>query len=95
MNVSNDAPPMDYLKYFTEQLPQDLARMTALRDELAIRQGALSAVELTVKDRKAAEQELAAAKAEAADILADAKKVSDEAKATLADLKAQKKQFAE
>ena len=45
MNISNDTPGTDYLTYFTTQMPKDLAAMAALRDELAVRQGALSADE--------------------------------------------------
>ena len=59
MNISNDTPGTDYIKYFTEQLPKDLAQMAALRDELAIRQGALSAAEATVADREAARDQKA------------------------------------
>ena len=49
MNIINDTPGTDYLSYFTTQMPKDLAAMAALRDELAIRQGALSAAADTVK----------------------------------------------
>lgn len=37
MNVSQDNAPMDYMDYFTNQLPKNLATMAALRDELAVR----------------------------------------------------------
>lgn len=80
MNVANDAPQMDYVKYFTEQLPRDLAAMAALRDELATRQGALSAAEDTLKLKADAQAALAAAKAEAAQLVVDAKAKNDEAK---------------
>jgi ribonuclease Y len=73
MNIVNDNPGVDYLAYFTTQMPKDLAQMAALRDELAKRQGAMSAVEAAVADRAAASAELKAAKAEAKDLLADAK----------------------
>ena len=45
MNISNDSPAVDYVKYFTDQFPKDLAQMASLRDELAKRQGAMSAVQ--------------------------------------------------
>ena len=73
MNIVNDNPGVDYLAYFTTQMPKDLAQMAALRDELAKRQGAMSAVEAAVADRAAASAELKTAKAEAKDLLADAK----------------------
>ena len=71
MNVSNDTPPMDYVNYFTKQLPIDLANMTSLRDELALRQGAISAVQDAANDRAAAKAELDAARVSAADLLAN------------------------
>lgn len=63
MNVANDNPGINYVDYFTKQLPRDLAAMAQLRDELAIRQGALDAAAAAVDDRKAAAKELADAKA--------------------------------
>jgi len=62
MNISGDTPGVNYIEYFTKQMPLDLAAMAALRDELAVRQGALSAAEAAVADRDAAAAELAAAK---------------------------------
>jgi chromosome segregation ATPase len=62
MNVANDNPGINYVDYFTKQLPRDLAAMAQLRDELAIRQGALDAAAAAVDDRKAAAKELADAK---------------------------------
>jgi len=58
MNIANDSPSTDYITYFTQQLPKDLAAMAALRDELAKRQGALSAVEDANKMREEAKAEL-------------------------------------
>lgn len=71
---------MDYMDYFTNQLPKNLATMAALRDELAVRQGALSAAQDALADRAKAAEELAAAKVAAAELVAGAK----EAKAALA-----------
>ena len=77
MNIVNEQPNVDYVTYFTQQLPKDLAAMAQLRDELAKRQGALSAVEKANKDREKAAKVLEAATAEAATIVADAQKVAD------------------
>ena len=66
MNIQNDsAAAVDYVTYFTKQLPQDLAAMAELRDELAVRQGALTAVEDAAKMREDAKQLLATTKADA------------------------------
>jgi hypothetical protein len=101
MNIINDQPSVDYLTYFTEQLPKDLAAMAQLRDELAKRQGAMSAVEKANKDREKAAKELDAAVAKAALIVEDAEKVAranDTKKADLdareAALLAEQKSFA-
>ena len=92
MNIANDTTPVNYVDYFTKQLPVDLANMAALRDELAKRQGALTAVEASLEDRTKAADELAKARAEADGILADAKAVNastrEEAAALLASAKA-------
>ena len=81
MNISNDTPGTDYLTYFTTQMPKDLAAMAALRDELAVRQGALSAAEDTVKLKADAAAALESANAEAAALRAEAKVYILEAKA--------------
>ena len=65
MNVTPAQPKVDIAKYFLEQLPKDLAKLTELRDELAKRQGAIGAVEAAAADRKQAKEELTAAKTEA------------------------------
>ena len=67
---------MDYMDYFLNQLPKNLATMAALRDELAVRQGALSAAQDAVADRAKAAEELAAAKVTAAEMVAGAKGAS-------------------
>jgi len=98
MQVSNDSAAVNYVDYFTKQFPVDLANMAALRDELAVRQGALSAAKDAVADRERAKQELDAAKAEAVVLKADAatdraaaKQELDDAKAKAKDLNAQAK----
>jgi hypothetical protein len=72
MNITNDGAQTDYITYFTKQLPQDLAAMAALRDELALRQGALSAVEDSAKMRDEAARTLTSTKDECAALKADA-----------------------
>lgn len=88
MNVSNDTPSMNYVEYFTKQLPIDLANMAALRDELAVRQGALSAAQDAVTDRATAAAELTAARSQAADLVAVAKDREEKSKAKAAELTA-------
>ena len=95
MNISNDIPPTDFVDYFTKQLPIDLANMAALRDELAKRQGAMSAVEASLADRAKAADELAAAKAQAKDIDAKAKKKQADLAAREAAVAAAEKRAAE
>jgi len=91
MQVSNDSPAVNYVDYFTKQFPIDLANMAALRDELAVRQGALSAAQDAVADRERAKQELDAANAEAAALKVDATADREAAKQELADAKAKAK----
>jgi hypothetical protein len=80
MDVSNDAQqPVDLVRYITEQLPEDLLKFMAVRDELEQRQGALSAVEATIRLKAEAVDVLNAAKEEAEAILADAQYRSNEA----------------
>ena len=85
MNVSQDSAPMDYMDYFINQLPRNLATMAALRDELAVRQGALSAAQDAVADRAKAAEELAAARATAAEMVSGAKDARAALKVTQKD----------
>jgi hypothetical protein len=92
MIVANDIPQMDYIDYFTRQLPLNLASMAALRDELVIRQGALSAAQDALHDRELARQELTAAsedriqaRVDAAEIIAAALALRTEAEARIVD----------
>ena len=57
---------MDYLDYFTNQLPKNLASLAALRDEMAARQGAMSAVDDANGMKAQATTALETAKADAA-----------------------------
>jgi chromosome segregation ATPase len=97
MNVFNDSPQIDYVSYFTTQLPKDLAAMAQLRDELARRQGALTAVDEANKLRSDAAVALEDAKTQAADLLASANAAHDktmaEVKDATAKLNASVKQF--
>jgi len=95
MQVSNDTPALNYIEYFTKQLPIDLATMAALRDELAVRQGALSAAKDAIADRAKAASELAAAKDQAAAMVASAKEKEAKAKVQLDDLKTREKSLAD
>jgi chromosome segregation ATPase len=91
MNV-NDAPggidPAKFLEYIVNQFPGDLRQMVEVRDELAVRQGAISAAQLALADRDAAAGELASARAEALVILNDAKDDAAKVKAKKAALDA-------
>ena len=49
MDIANEKKPVDYLAYFTKQLPRDLAALATLRDELEKRQGSMTAVEDALK----------------------------------------------
>ncbi len=64
--------PAKFLDYIAKQFPIDLANLVKTRDELAKRQGAMTAVEKANKDREKAAAELEAAQAQASSILADA-----------------------
>lgn len=92
MNVIGDnaAGQVNYVDYFTNQLPKDLAAMAALRDELAKRQGALTAVEDANKLKAEAVALLAKAKAEAAELVTDANEANQKAKADAAEAKAKR-----
>jgi hypothetical protein len=81
--------PSTFLDYIAQQFPADLANLIKTRDELAKRQGAMSAVEKANKDREKAAQELADASAKAAVIVKGAEEVAQANDAKKADLDAQ------
>lgn len=84
MDLSNGSGGIDSSKlvdYFTTQFLKDLGQMAALRDELAKRQGALSAVEDANKLRAEAEAYAQALKGETDINLAQAKEANAVAKA--------------
>jgi chromosome segregation ATPase len=88
LNISNDTPPTDYIDYFTRQLPVDLANMAKLRDELAVRQGALTAVEDAARDRAVAKDELEGARRATKAMFDDANAQKDAAQALEAQVTA-------
>jgi chromosome segregation ATPase len=88
MNITNDSTGSpDYIGYFTKQFLTDLGRMAELRDELAKRQGALSAVEATIKAKNAADVYALGKKVDADAILEKAKDAKATAEALVAELK--------
>ena len=91
MQVSNDTNSVDPIEYITKQLSKDLVQLLQVRDELAIRQGALSAAKDAVADRERAKQELDAANAEATALKNDAVVDREAAKQELIDAKAKAK----
>ena len=96
MNVFDTNGSMDsakFLEYIVNQFPGDLKSMVEARDELAKRQGSMSAVEAANADREAAKAELAAAKAESKELLADAKAKSAAATAKAKELNAKEDAF--
>lgn len=81
------------IEYITKEFPGEFKRLIEARDELAVRQGALSAAKDAAADRAAAAAELAAAKAEAKELLADAKAVDAGSKLRVKDLDAREKEL--
>jgi DNA repair exonuclease SbcCD ATPase subunit len=82
------------IEYITKEFPGEFKRLIEARDELAKRQGALSAVKDAAADREAAAGELAAAKAQAKELLDDAKAANAESAAKAKDLTAREKALA-
>jgi chromosome segregation ATPase len=95
MQISNDTNSIDPIEYITKQLSKDLVQLIQVRDELAVRQGALSAAKDAIADRAKAASELAAAKDQAAAMIVSAKEKEEKAKAQLDDLKAREKSLAD
>lgn len=94
-SISNDGGPVDYIAYFTKQLPRDLARMAELRDELEKRQGAMMAVDEINAAKAAADEALAQARVEAEAMKAAAKATLTSAKAKEAMVAEREKAHAE
>lgn len=84
MNVHDSNGSVDsakFIDYIVTQFPGDLKLMVEARDELALRQGALSAAQLIIADRSAAAKELEDARIAALGLLLDAKTDNTKAKA--------------
>jgi chromosome segregation ATPase len=90
MNITNDASSLDagkFLDYIKKNLSSDVAQLVAAKDELAKRQGALSAVEATIKAKDAADVYALSKKVDADAILEKAKEAKATAEALVAELK--------
>lgn len=85
MNVSNDAPAVNAIDYFTKQLPIDLANMVQLRDELEKRQGAINAVESALSTKAQADSYYETTKESCDRLAAEAKDNAEKAKAKKKD----------
>jgi hypothetical protein len=81
------------IEYITKEFPGEFKRLIEARDELAVRQGALSAAKDAAADRAAAAAELAAAKAQAKELLDDAKAIDAGSKLRVKDLDAREKEL--
>lgn len=81
------------IEYITKEFPGEFKRLIEARDELAVRQGALSAAKDAAADRAAAAAELAAAKAEAKGLVDDAKAIDAGSKLRVKDLDAREKEL--
>jgi hypothetical protein len=89
MDISNGSGGIDSSKlmdYFTKDFLKDLGKMAVLRDELAKRQGAMSAVEDAANLRVEAEAYAASKKAEIDGALEEAKETNAKSKVQKADL---------
>jgi hypothetical protein len=89
MDLSNGSGGIDSSKlmdYFTKDFLKDLGKMAVLRDELAKRQGAMSAVEAAANLRAEAEAYAASKKAEIDGALEEAKETNAKSKVQKADL---------
>ena len=76
MYVFGDSGEIDtakFLEYVAKQLPADVATLVKTKQELAKRQGAITAVNDAIKLRASAESALTAAQEQAAAILEDAR----------------------
>lgn len=103
MNVFGDSGQIDsekFLDYVARQLSADVANLIKVRDEMALRQGALTAVQDAAKLRADAQADLVAAKESAATMIAeaqrklhDAKLLQDELTANLQAYDQQAEQF--
>jgi len=96
MNISSDASGIDsskFLEYIAKQLPSDVAQMVAVRDELAKRQGSITAVDAANKKLADADAYAETSKAQADTLLADAKATNADSKIKSAALDAREKEL--
>jgi hypothetical protein len=92
MDISNDSQQaIDPIEYLTKKFPADLKQYIAVRDELATRQGAISAAQETNRLLEQTKVTTDNAKAEAAQLVADAKDTNAKAKAAKAAQDAREK----
>lgn len=82
------------IEYITKDFPGEFKQLIEARDELAKRQGALSAVDKALKDREKAAATLAAAEEKASAMLADAQADAQAATAKLAEVTARESALA-
>lgn len=83
---NGEIDPAKFLEYVQKRFSTDLANMVKTRDELAMRQGALTAVKDAAEDRQRAASALADALMEADILRAAAKAVSEAAAKQKTDL---------
>jgi chromosome segregation ATPase len=76
---------VDYVDYFTKQLPLDMARLAQLRDELQKRQGAIDAVDAAIRDRDVAARDRVEAAAELVTARETADRLVREARSMVAE----------
>lgn len=89
MDISNGSGGIDSSKlidYFTKDFLTDLGKMAVLRDELAKRQGSMTAVDAANAKVAQADEYAQSKKADADTLLADAKAKNEDAKAKKAAL---------
>jgi len=98
MNISNDAGSIDsgkFLDYIKKNLSADVAQLVAVRDELAKRQGAMTAVDAANGVKAEADKYAADKKNAANDLVAKAESKNAEADIKLVAVENQAKELAE
>lgn len=93
MDFTYPAQSQDPGKYLTDEMPRFIGAMVKLRDELAVRQGALTAVEDTHQLRNEAQATANKMVLETEQTLQAAREQADANKAQAAELKARKAQL--
>ena len=97
MNITNDSTggltASQFLDYVKKNLSSDVANLIAVKDELAIRQGALSAAEAAIKAKSDADAYAVSKKASADSIVEKALESKATAEALVEKLKVSGKDF--